>query len=236
LRILRRIDVAGTQIMIEASIAEVTLTDELKFGVKWFFEKGNHSFTFSDAATGAVASAFPGFSYFLSARNINVALDALSNITKVNVISTPNVTVMDNKTAMLQVGDQVPISTSTSQSVSAPGAPILNSIQIIDTAVILSVTPHANDNGRVLLDIEQEVSTAAPTTTSGIDSPTIQQRRIRTTVAVADGEAVALGGLIQERNTVNKNQMPILGDIPVLGKAFGTKDDQINRTELLIII
>ena len=78
-RILRRLDVAGTQIMIEASIAEVTLTDELKFGVKWFFEKGNHSFTFSDAASGAVASAFPGFSYFLSASNINVALDALSS-------------------------------------------------------------------------------------------------------------------------------------------------------------
>ena len=236
LRVLRRLDVAGSQIMIEASIAEVTLTDELKFGVKWFFEKGNHSFTFSDAATGAVASAFPGFSYFLSARNINVALDALSNITKVNVISTPNVTVMDNKTAMLQVGDQVPISTSTSQSVSAPGAPILNSIQMIDTGVILSVTPHANDNGRVLLDIEQEVSTATPTTTSGIDSPTIQQRRIKTSVAVADGESVALGGLIQERDTADKTHIPILGDIPVLGNAFGTKDDQINRTELLIII
>jgi general secretion pathway protein D len=107
---------------------------------------------------------------------------------------------------------------------------------MIDTGVILSVTPHVNDNGRVQLDIEQEVSTAAPTTTSGIDSPTIQQRRVRTAVAVPDGEAVALGGLIQERNIVNKNAMPVLGDIPVLGNAFGTKDDQINRTELLIII
>jgi general secretion pathway protein D len=236
LRILRRLDVAGTQVIIEASIAEVTLTDELKFGVKWFFEKGNHSFTFTDAASGAVASAFPGFSYFLAAKNINVALDALSNITKVNVISAPTVTVMDNKTAMLQVGDQVPIQTSLSQSVAAQGAPILSSIQMIDTGVILAVTPHVNDNGRVQLDIEQEVSNAAPTTTSGIDSPTIQQRRVRTAVAVLDGEAVALGGLIQERNTVNRNAIPVLGDIPVLGHAFGTKDDQINRTELLIII
>jgi general secretion pathway protein D len=236
LRILRRLDVAGTQIMIEASIAEVTLTDELKFGVKWFFEKGNHSITFTDAASGAVASAFPGFSYFLAAKNINVALDALSNITKVNVISTPNVTVMDNRTAMLQVGDQVPIQTQSAQSTLGNGAPILNSIQMIDTGVILSVTPHVNDSGRVLLDIEQEVSTATPTTTSGIDSPTIQQRRIRTTVAVADGDAVALGGLIQERDTVSRNSMPGLGDIPMLGNAFGTKDDQINRTELLIII
>jgi len=235
LRILRHLDVAANQVMIEASIAEVTLTDELKFGVKWFFEKGHHSLTFTDAAKGVVASAFPGFSYFLAASNINVALDALSSVTKVNVISTPNVTVMDNKTAMLQVGDQVPIQTQAAQAVTG-GAPILSSIQMIDTGVILSVTPHVNDNGRVLLDIEQEVSTAAPTRTSGIDSPTIQQRRIKTTVTVADGEVVALGGLIQERNTVGKTQMPILGDIPILGNAFGTKGDQIGRTELLIMI
>src|SRR5215813_10167330 len=156
LRILRRLDVPGNQIMIEASIAEVTLTDELRFGVKWFFENGKHSVTFTNAATGAVASTFPGFSYFLAASNINVALDALSDVTKVHVISTPTLTVLDNRTAMLQVGDQVPVSTSTSQSVAGAGAPILNSIQMIDTGVILSVTPHVNDNGRVLLDIEQE--------------------------------------------------------------------------------
>src|SRR5262245_36119679 len=236
LRILRRLDVPGNQIMIEASIAEVTLTDELRFGVKWFFENGKHSVTFTNAATGAVASTFPGFSYFLAASNINVALDALSDVTKVHVISTPTLTVLDNRTAMLQVGDQVPVSTSTSQSVAAAGAPILNSIQMIDTGVILSVTPHVNDNGRVLLDIEQEVSSATPTTTSNIDSPTIQQRRVKTTVAVGDGEVVALGGLIQERDSVGRNSIPILGDIPVLGNAFGTKDDHINRTELLIII
>jgi general secretion pathway protein D len=236
LRILRRLDVAGTQVIIEASIAEVTLTDELKFGVKWFFEKGNHSVTFTDAAAGAVASAFPGFSYFLAAKNINVALDALSNITKVNVISTPTLTVMDNRTAMLQVGDQVPIQTSQSQSFAGQNAPLLSQIQMIDTGVILSVTPHVNDNGRVQLEIEQEVSTAVPTTTSGIESPTIQQRRVRTAVTVTDGDAVALGGLIQERNSVGRNALPIIGDIPMLGNAFGTKDDQINRTELLIII
>jgi len=235
-RILRRLDVPGNQIMIEASIAEVTLTDELRFGVKWFFENGKHSVTFTNAATGAVASTFPGFSYFLAASNINVALDALSDVTKVHVISTPTLTVLDNRTAMLQVGDQVPVSTSTSQSVAGAGAPILNSIQMIDTGVILSVTPHVNDNGRVLLDIEQEVSSATPTTTSNIDSPTIQQRRVKTTVAVGDGEVVALGGLIQERDSVGRNSIPILGDIPVLGNAFGTKDDHINRTELLIII
>jgi general secretion pathway protein D len=235
-RILRRLDVPGTQVMLEASIAEITLTDELKFGLKWFFEKHHNSLTFTDAASGLVASAFPGFSYFLSLNNINVVLDAVSGITKVNVISAPTLTVMDNRTAMLQVGDQVPIITQSAQSVSTLGAPILNTVQMRDTGVILSVTPRVNDNGRVLLDIEQEVSNVAKTTSSGIDSPTIQQRRVRTTVTVMDGEAVALGGLIQERDTVGKTQVPILGDIPLLGTAFRTKSDQIDRTELLIII
>jgi general secretion pathway protein D len=105
-----------------------------------------------------------------------------------------------------------------------------------DTGVILSVTPRVNDNGRVLLDIEQEVSNVVKTTSSGIDSPTIQQRRVHTTVTVSDGEAVALGGLIQERDSITKTQVPILGDIPVLGTAFRTNSDGINRTELLIIM
>jgi len=236
LHILRRLDVPATQIMLEGTIAEVTLTDELKFGLKWFFEKGNHSLTFTDAASGVVASSFPGFSYFLSTANVNVVLDAVSNITKVNVISAPTLTVMNNKTAVLQVGDQVPIVTQTAQSVVAAGAPILNSVQMLDTGVLLSVTPHINDNGRVILDIEQEVSNVTATTSSGIDSPTIQRRRVMTTVTVADGESVALGGLIQERDNINKTQVPILGDIPVIGNAFGTKQNLMNRAELLIII
>jgi general secretion pathway protein D len=143
---------------------------------------------------------------------------------------------MDNRTAMLQVGDEVPIVTQTTQSVVIKDGPIVSTVQMRDTGVILSVTPRVNENGRVLLDIEQEVSNVAKTTSSGIDSPTIQQRRVRTTVTVSDGEAVALGGLIQERNSVGNTQVPILGDIPLVGNAFRTKSDAINRTELLIII
>ena len=236
LHVLRRLDVPTTEIMLEGTIAEVTLTDELKFGLKWFFEKGNHRLTFTDAASGVVASSFPGFSYFLATANASVVLDAVSSITKVNVISAPTLTVMNNKTAILQVGDQVPIVTQSAQSVVAAGAPILNTVQMLDTGVMLAVTPHINDNGRVILDIDQEVSNVTPTTSSGIDSPTIQRRHVRTTVTVADGESVALGGLIQERDNNGRTQIPILGDIPVFGTAFRTKQDQINRSELLIII
>lgn len=236
-RILERLDVLPVQVMLEAMIAEVTLNDELKFGIKWFFEHNNKGkFTLSDAVNGAVASQFPGFSYFFSSANVKTVLDAVSGITTVNVVSAPSLMVLDNKKAILQVGDQVPIVTQTAQAVTNPDSPIVNNITFRDTGVILAVTPRVNDAGRVVLEIEQEVSNVTKTTSSGIDSPTIQQRRIKTTVAVADGEMLALGGLMQERDNTDRTQVPILGNLPLLGAAFRSKTDTINRTELLVII
>ncbi len=182
-----------------------------------------------------VASNFPGFSYFYLADNVSAAIDAMSAVTKVNVVSAPSLMVLDNRKAALQIGDQVPILTQQQQGTLA-GAPVVNSVALKDTGIILSVTPHVSDGGRVVLDIEQEVSSVIKTTSSKIDSPTIQQRRIRTTVVVGDNEVVALGGLIQERNTANKDGVPIIGDVPVLGSLFRQKEDKIDRTELLIFI
>lgn len=247
-RILERIDVLPTQVMIEALIAEVTLTDELKFGVKWAFTNGRghaaagggKGVTLSDNEDGTVIPNFPGFSYFYLVKNISAAIDALSSITKVKVVSAPSLTVLDNRRATLQVGDQVPITTQTSQLLQTQGganpAITVNQVVMKDTGIILGFSPHVSSSGRVVLDIEQEVSTATNTTTSGIDSPTIQQRRVKTTVVVGDGQVVALGGLIQESDSVNKSQVPILGNIPVIGPAFRQKDDKINRTELLIFV
>jgi general secretion pathway protein D len=236
LKTLERVDVVAKQVLLEATIAEVSLNDQLKAGLRWHFQRGNNGISFTDAVAGAVAPSFPGFSYFFSTPNIQVALDALSAITNVNVISTPTLMVLDNKTATLQVGDQVPITTQSSVSTLTPGAPIVNSVQFRDTGVILHVTPRVSDSGRVVLEIEQEVSDVVKTTTSNIDSPTIQQRRIKTTVAVNDGEGFALGGLVQERNKLNRTQVPLAGDIPLVGNLFKTKSDSIDRTELLIVI
>ena len=102
--------------------------------------------------------------------------------------------------------------------------------------MILSITPRINESGRVLLDIEQEVSSVSTTTSSGIDSPTIQQRKIKTTVLVNNGEALTLGGLIQNKKSVSRDQVPILGDIPLIGNAFKSKGDVFTKTELIIII
>lgn len=236
LRVLEQIDAVPNQVLLEAVIAEVSLRDDLRFGVRWFIGEDNDHSVFSDAETGAISSVFPGFSYFLKAADIRLALNALSSVTNVRVLSAPSLMVLDNRTAKLQVGDQVPIVTQSSQSTDAPGAPVINSIELKDTGVILSVTPRVNDSGRVILEIEQEVSSVIKTTTSGINSPTIQQRKVKTSVAISDGEALALGGLIQERTEDGKSKVPVLGDIPLLANAFRSKTNDMGRTELLIFI
>jgi general secretion pathway protein D len=234
--VLEEVDSVSNQVLLEAVIAEVSLDDDLKFGVRWLFGEDGNKGTFSDLANGAVGSAFPGFSYFLKANDISFSLNALASVTDVRVLSSPSLVVLDNKTAVLQVGDQVPIVTQSAKGTGAGDAPIVNNVELKDTGVILSVTPRVNDSGRVILDIEQEVSTVVKTTTSGIDSPTIRQRKIKTSVVITDGEALALGGLIQERETDGKTKVPVLGDIPLLGNAFRQKTNAISRTELIIFI
>jgi general secretion pathway protein D len=236
LRVISSLDVMPKQVLIEAIIAEVSLNDDLKFGVRWYLQNKASSFTFSDAVSGAVSSVFPGFSYALTAANIAATLNALNKITDVNVVSSPSLTVLDSRPAVLQIGDQVPITTQSAASVLTTGAPIVNSVSYKDTGVILSIVPRINKSGRVLLDIEQEVSTVASTTSSNIDSPTIRQRRIKTSVVVNDGDALLLGGLIQESRTVTRAQIPILGDIPIVGNAGKFKDNEIGKTELIIMI
>ena len=235
-QVLEEIDAVPNQVLLEAVIAEVSLDDDMKFGVRWFLGEGNNHGTFSDAVSGAVSSVFPGFSYFLKANDISFTLNAISSVTNVRVLSAPSLVVLDNKSATLQVGDQVPIVTQSAKAVTAADAPVVTNVDLKDTGVILKVTLRVNDSGLVTLDIEQEVSSVVKTTTSGIDSPTIQQRKMKTSVVVQDSEALALGGLIQERETTGKSKVPVLGDIPILGAAFRNKSDAVSRTELIIFI
>ena len=252
LRILGRLDAMPTQVLLETVIAEVTLNDELAFGVQWFLKERGSRFNLGsvdtinaardvgvDGTRGLIAAAargVPGFNYLLGAADFNVVLNALQSVTRINVISSPNITVLDNRTAKLQIGDQVPIIKQSGQSALTAGAPILNQIEMKDTGVILSVTPRVNKNGLVVLDINQEVSDVVPTTTSQIDSPTIRQRRVATSVAVSDGHSLAIGGLVQEKGQIRNENLPVLSDLPVIGSAFRNRVDQRVRTELLVFI
>jgi general secretion pathway protein D len=237
-RALRELDAGSLQVMLEAAIVEVTLTNELRYGVQYFYQPGpNHQIALSTGTTSQVAPTFPGFSYlFTQADNIRIVLDALSSRTRIEVRSMPKVMVLNNHTATLQVGDQVPIVTQQAISTVTTDAPIVNSVQYHDTGVILKVTPRVNRGGMVMMDISQEVSAVATTTTSGIDSPTIKQRKITSSVSIRDGETVALGGLIFDDNEVGRSGIPLLGDIPVLGNLFRSNTRRVNKTELIVLI
>ena len=163
-------------------------------------------------------------------------MNALSTVTDINIISSPTIMVLDNKKATLQVGNEVPIATQSAVAVLTPGAPIVNSITYRSTGIVLNITPRIGDRGRILLDVEQEASDVVATDTSTIDLPTIQQRRIKTTVAVNDSEGIILGGMIQDRADNARDQVPLVGQIPLVGNLFKSKLDKIARTELLVAI
>jgi general secretion pathway protein D len=247
-RIVETLDVLPNQVYIEATIAEVTLNDDLHFGVRWFMQQHSSATGFSSALATTpaantilgkniigsdISSVFPGFSYAFRATNVQVTLNALNAITNVNIISTPSLTVLDNRQAMLQVGDQIPVTTLTSTT--ALGN-TFNSVNYQNTGVILAITPHISESGRVMLDLEQEVSNVAPNSNPNTTTPTIQQRKVKTQVVVNDSESLMLGGLIKDSRSRGADQIPVIGDVPIIGNAFKDKIDSVGKTELLIMI
>jgi general secretion pathway protein D len=235
---LDQLDKAPVQVFLEAAIAEVTLTNNMQYGLQYFYQpSGDHKFVLSNTNSANIGSAFPGLSYlFTNGTNIQIILNALATETHVEVVSSPKVLVLNNQTATLQVGDQVPIATEQAVSVLTPDAPVVNSIQYEPTGVILQVTPRVNRGGIVMMDVSQEVSDVSSTTTSSLNSPTIAQRKIASSVAVQDGETIALGGLILSNINRSKNGIPFLQDIPVLGNLFRTTQNNVGRTELMVLI
>jgi len=236
---VRRLDAMPLQVLVEATIVEVTLTDELSYGLQWFFTN-----SIGDDKSG-IGELFPltvdpSFSYTVlgGAGNVRGVLNLLAADAKLNVISSPSLMVLDNRTATIKVGDQVPIRTSETTSLSTSGTdPLVTStIQYRDTGVVLEVTPRVNPGGMVMLEITQDVNDVDNTTTSAIDSPTIIQRSITTSVAVQSGESVVLGGLIRENESVSDSGVPGLRRIPGLGRLFSSKTTSTTRTELLVLI
>jgi general secretion pathway protein D len=239
-RILRKLDVIATQVLIEASIVEVTLEDDLQYGLEWTFQNGigndylgTGSLNLSSGG-GGIASQASGFAYTVtnSAGFTKAVLNALAEKSLLNVISTPSVLVLDNHTADISVGIQQPIQSR--QSVTDGGVS-QTSIEYKDTGVKLQVTPSVNDGGLVTLEVTQSV-----TDVGNIDTATRQrsfnERSVSSKVAVRDGDSVVLGGLIRDNASSGKSGVPLLMDIPVLGSLFSSTVDTSARTELLIFI
>jgi general secretion pathway protein D len=248
--VIETLDVLPNQIYLEATIAEVRLNDALHFGVSYFLQKNASIVGFSGGSNAnsapapnsllgsnllatPVGATFPGFAYAYRAINQQATINALNQISDVNIISTPSLTVLDNREALLQVGDQIPVQTLT--SVSAIGN-TFNSVSYTNTGVILKLTPHISESGRVMLEIEQEVSNVDPATPAGSTTPTIQQRRVKTQVVINDNESLMLGGLVKDETGRSAAQLPVAGDIPIIGNAFKDKIDVIQKQELIIMI
>jgi general secretion pathway protein D len=168
--------------------------------------------------------------------DITAVVNALALTSDVEIVSSPRILVLNNETARLQIGDQVPIITQSAVSVTDPGAPIVNSTTYRDTGVILIVTPSIRAGGMVEIEISQEVSGVAETTTSTIDSPTISQRSIESRLAVPDGSTAVLGGLMSSNRSFSETGIPVLKDVPLVGNAFRSTGTTERRTELVILV
>lgn len=232
---LRRLDTPLSQVYVETTIAEVRLGGELRHGVRWFLEAGGLSAGYSDANNGAVAPSFPGFNFAFQVPQAELVISALESHTSVRIVSTPQLTVVDRETATIQVGDQVPIITKSVQDASSGKTVIANDVTFRDTGVILKVTPQIRSSGEVLLDIAQEVSRVVPTTSSQIDSPTISQRKVESTVLVPDGTAIVLAGLMSTSDEDSQGGLPGTKGT-LLESIFGSKKEAASRSELIIII
>ena len=253
---LQKLDLPPMQVLVEASIVEVTLGNELEYGLQWFFKgspgKYNSVGGLNIPASGDVSGGLRGvlpdpvnFTYAVfDAAGTRAVLNAIAGDSRVDVLSSPSLMVLDNQTASIRVGDQVPILTSSTTNTSSTvvdedgglSSNITNSIQYRDTGVSLEVTPRVNAGGMVIMDITQKVDDVTETTSSSIDSPTILQREITTSVAVQSGETIVLGGLIREDEEVTDQGVPFLKDIPILGFAFKNERIAKRKTELVVMI
>jgi general secretion pathway protein D len=240
---LRQIDRPQLQVAIDATIAEITLNDSLTYGVQFFLksqdigagtDKG--SGLLSRTATQILSRPLPGFNFLLGTElEPRLILDALHTVSDVKVLSTPSVVVLDNQVATLQVGDQVPVATASATVLTGTGAPVVNTIDYRNTGVILRVVPRINSNGNVLLDIEQEISNVAPGSAGSL-TPTVSQRKVKSSIAVASGQTVLLAGLISETAQSARSGIPLVDQLGELGKLIGSTNKTKLRTELIIFI
>ena len=256
---LRQIDRPLLQVAIDATVAEVTLNDTLTYGVQYYLAgtqlggtntgtsttsstgtttttNSNTGSLFSTIGSSALLSAVaPGMNLVLGPANMpNVILNALHNVTNVKVLSNPSLVVLDNQTATLQVGDQVPISTGTATVLTANNT-VVSTIDYRNTGIILRVVPRVSANGNVIIDIEQESSSVTPGSAGSL-TPTISDRRVKSSVSVASGQTVLLAGLISDENNRTRQGIPVLDKIPGIGDLFSQQSGTKVRTELIIFI
>lgn len=240
-QLLEKLDLMPVQVLLEASVVEVTLTDQLQYGLEWYLKGSGGSERHILKTQGGLGLGSGGldFSLVADSEDFQMAINAMMKKDIVEILSNPRVTVRDGKTANIMVGTEVPVITSeavSADAVTEGSSDTIRSVQYRSTGVTLNVTPMVHSEGIVTLEITQEVSEAQSNTTSDISSPIILNRSITTEVAASDGQTILLGGLIKENKSDTVTQVPWLGNIPFLGHLFKTTSRGGDRTELVIMI
>jgi len=240
---IERLDAVPLQVQIETRILEVRLRDSFRFGVQWFLEglaggggdvtqPGNKQ-RWKLGGTGALARNPDALYYSFINKDLQVALRAMERDGNTKTLSAPSLVVVNNRKARIQVGDQIPV-TQTFVNTTGAANNQVGQVEYKDTGVILDVRPRVNPGGLVYLDVSQEVSSAEADGV-GTNMP-ISKRKLTTQVAVQSGQTVLLGGLIGEKENRQRNGVPFLSRVPVLGHLFSEHLEDKDRTELIVLI
>jgi type II secretory pathway component GspD/PulD (secretin) len=238
---IQKIDIVPRQVMIEVMIAEVTLGDDLQFGIEWSIkskvDKGFIDLGFSSALdpTKPVGFTFLGIDRTGLIRGF---LQALASESKLNILASPHILAADNREARIQIGQQVPIVTTETpvSTTGTTGTSISRTIQYKDTGVILKIKPLINESGLVSLDLNQEVSDYFIQSLYGSEYPVITKREASTNLVAQDGETIVIGGLIGDSFKRTKEGIPLLSSIPLIGHLFGTTKDENKRNEVIMLL
>jgi len=243
-KLLERLDNLPRQVLIEVLVAEVSLTDSWELGIEWALKNNQlkidstrYSQTLSTDFSSVTTAASGGLTYsiFRSSSDVVGLLNAIASVTDVSLLSSPHLLVLNNEEATVNVGDQVPIITTETQR-EGESTTVDKTVQYRDTGTILTVRPRINYDGVIILEVNQQVSSAKTNTLGGTESPVISTREVKTKLAVKNGQTILMGGLIRRENEVNQSKVPLLGDIPLLGWLFKYQKDQVDKTELLVMI
>ncbi|MCX7823319.1 MAG: type II secretion system secretin GspD [Syntrophobacterales bacterium] len=249
-RVIEEIDILPRAVLIEMLIAEITLNDETQYGVEWFLKNkamkiGGKEGIYSLVQDYGVQfnrnfdlgkATSQGISFFWGTLRGDIAslVNLLSSLTHFNVLSAPTILATDNQKASITVGGKTPVISQ--QVIDTTSTNLTNTVQYVDTGIILNVTPHINAGGIVRMEVEQTIRDAIKNTVSGIDSPAFTERKITTNLLAKDGTTVVIGGIIQEKSNISRSGIPFLSRIPYIGSAFSSTDKSKERTELLIAI
>jgi general secretion pathway protein D len=233
-KIIKQLDVILPQVLIEAKIVEVTLDDNSKFGIEWMWEHSTtadgKSYQQNGTTNFGLADEIYGLKYTIAGKAIDTLLMALEKNTNVNILSTPKILTVDNKQAIINIGQEVPYLESTQQTSTG----VVTSYAFKDVGVILTVTPRINKSGTVSLDVDQQINSLIEFTL--FNAPVIAKRQATASVTVRDGQTMIIGGIMQDNKTETINRVPIISSIPFIGKLFQRKEVTATKTELMVFI